>query len=58
MNTPMTFTDWEQYGQQQGWISQPICSTHDSTATNDELDLFENGDDPCIFVYRAKPYNT
>lgn len=49
----MTFEEWLEHGQLEGWISDPHCQTHDGTRmTEEEDEQFNDGDDPCIIVVR------
>lgn len=43
--------DWITYGLRRDWI-RGYCSTHDGYMTTEEERLFEEYDDPCIFIYR------
>lgn len=44
---------WLAKGCERGWVGPPVCSTHDGTPTTaDEDDLFDNGEDTCVFVVR------
>lgn len=49
----MDYEEWFSIGREQGFISPAICSTHDGTPmSDDEMNEFENGDDPCIHILR------
>jgi hypothetical protein len=49
----MKFEDWLAIGREHGLCSPPICNTHDIVPMTDrELDMWEDGDDPCIHVLR------
>lgn len=45
--------EWVETGIRNGYITAPVCSTHDGTPTTaEEDDDIEQGDDPCIVVLR------
>lgn len=46
-----TVAEWFAYGLQQGWVVYG-CMTHDVMLTEEEEEMFEEGDDPCIPVFR------
>ena len=47
------FEDWLLLGMNNGWISRPVCSTHDGLpTTHDEDTDWEEGGDPCIYAVR------
>ncbi len=47
------FEDWLLLGMNNGWISRPVCSTHDGLPTTHEEDTeWEDGGDPCIYAVR------
>jgi hypothetical protein len=49
----MTFDDWLAIGREHGFCSSSACSTHDGIPMSDrELDMWDDGDDPCIHVLR------
>lgn len=49
----MDYEEWFSIGREQGFISPAICSTHDGMPmSDDEMNEFENGDDPCIHILR------
>lgn len=49
----MEYQEWYELGRQQGFISPAVCSTHDGIPMSDEeIALFDDGDDPCIHVLR------
>lgn len=49
----MTFDEWMAYGISNGFCGAPVCSTHDGTPlTTDEINGFEDGDDPCVHIVR------
>lgn len=44
---------WLAKGYERGWVGPSVCSTHDGIPTTaDEDDLFDNGEDICVFVLR------
>jgi hypothetical protein len=48
-----SFEDWLILGMSNGWISKPVCSTHDGLPTTHEEDNeWEEGGDPCIYAVR------
>ena len=54
----MTFDEWLHAGQEAGWCGEPTCDTHGSVTalmTPAELDRFEEGGDPCVYVVRIHP---
>jgi hypothetical protein len=50
----MEFNDWAQIGIDQGWISEGFCHTHDGDPymTDDEMQDWEEGGDPCCPVFK------
>ena len=49
----MTYGEWVQYGQQQGWIGPLVCSTHDGIPMSvEEEQAWEDGEDPCQWIFR------
>lgn len=42
---------WMDYGLQKDWI-RSYCATHDNYTTREEDLLFEEYDDPCIYIFR------
>lgn len=48
------FMLWLNLGVAKGWISETVCTTHDTLPmTDEEWAMFEDGDDPCIFGVRV-----
>ena len=48
----MTFDEWVKFGYEQGWVSPPVCQTHDGIPFSaEESEQFET-DDPCIHIMR------
>jgi hypothetical protein len=47
-------SDWLDYGQKQGWITEPFCNTHDGDPymTEEEEKEWEDGGDPCCHVVK------
>ncbi len=44
----MDFANWLEYGMEQGYCTTVYCDTHDGVPlTEAELELWEEGDDPC-----------
>ena len=55
MNAPLEilFDDWLEIGLKNGWMTPPLCYTHDGIPTTpDEDQAFEDGDDICIHIMR------
>lgn len=49
----MDFFEWRDLGLANKWISEPFCDTHDSGYMTDEEEVsWENGEDPCMMVFR------
>jgi hypothetical protein len=49
----MDFFEWRDLGIFNKWISEPFCDTHDSGYMTDEEEVaWENGEDPCMSVFR------
>jgi hypothetical protein len=49
---PETFNEWLKTGLEQGWMTPPLCYTHDGLPTTAQEDeLFAEGD-PCIHIMR------
>jgi hypothetical protein len=47
------FENWLSLGIENGWVSRPVCSTHDGIPTTHAEDLeWEEGGDPCIYAVR------
>jgi len=47
------YNEWLLYGIKKGWISAPVCDTHDGLPlTEKEIEQWDQGDDPCIPVIR------
>lgn len=50
----MTFDEWIKAGVQAGWISAPVCATHDGTPTSAAEDAeYDAGFDPCTWMVRV-----
>lgn len=48
----MDYNEWINYGMEQGFVSPPVCATHDGLPmTEEEM----NDEEPCVFVIR--PYH-
>ena len=48
-----SFEDWLLLGINNGWISRPVCSTHDGLpSTRDEDIEWDEGGDPCVYAVR------
>ena len=49
----MNFFEWRDLGIANKWISDPFCDTHDSGYMTEEEEVaWENGEDPCMSVFR------
>lgn len=49
----MNFFEWQDYGIAQGWISQPVCVTHEwFELTDEEEKYFDEDGEVCIFASR------
>ena len=47
------FFEWRDLGIANKWISEPFCDTHDTGyMTDEEEQAWENGEDPCMMVFR------
>lgn len=50
------FWTWLTTGIDAGWVSAPVCATHDGVpGTSDEDDEWDDGGDPCQHVVRLWP---
>jgi hypothetical protein len=50
----LDFDQWLEIGVRSGWVSPPVCYTHDGLPTSVTEDAeFEDGSDPCIHVMRC-----
>ena len=50
------FWDWLQIGIDNDWITKTFCMTHDAgyeQMTDEEMQEWENGGDPCMTVTRV-----
>lgn len=48
------FAEWLAIGVAQGWVSLPVCDTHNGPPLTDgEMDEFDDGSDPCVLVMRV-----
>jgi hypothetical protein len=48
-----SFEDWLLLGMNNGWISKPVCSTHEGLpSTHEEDGEWAQGGDPCIYAVR------
>lgn len=49
----MEIGEWLKMGIDNGWCSDITCVTHDANVyTDEEMDLWDEGEDPCAFVVR------
>lgn len=47
------FDEWLGVGRENGWVSLPVCSTHDIVPLTElEASEFDEGGDPCVHVLR------
>lgn len=54
----MTFEEWLLVGITEGWVSPPVCTTHEGLPTMPEEDeAWEDGWDPCMFGLRIWEHN-
>ena len=45
----LDFDQWLEIGVRSGWVSPPVCYTHDGLPTSVTEDAeFEDGSDPCV----------
>lgn len=50
----ISYDQWLEIGLRSGWVSPPICETHDGPPTSiTEEAEFIDGSDPCLFVMRV-----
>lgn len=50
----MDIIEWLEYGEKKGFCSKVVCDIHDGTPmTEEEMNEFDEGHDPCIFVIRV-----
>jgi hypothetical protein len=56
-DTNLSYHEWLEVGLRSGFISPPVCYTHDGLPMTEEEDTeFYEGGDPCVFVIR--PYES
>lgn len=49
----LTFDDWTKIGMLAGWVSPPVCFTHDGLPVSITEDAeFTDGSHPCIHILR------
>jgi hypothetical protein len=54
----LDFEAWLLVGQENGWVSEVFCNTHDGgPLTDDEMQEWEEGSDPCMFCVRVNEYD-
>ena len=52
----LTLEDWLAWGKEKGWVSDPVCATHDGVpSTEEEEEEWDQGYDPCEHVLRLWP---
>jgi len=44
---------WMAQGVERGWADPPVCATHEEFMSEEELEMFGQGGDPCIVVMRV-----
>lgn len=50
----MDYNEWLHIGIKNKWCSVPYCETHEgSPLSNEEMDEFDDGNDPCVFAVRV-----
>ena len=50
----LDFDNWLEIGVRSGWVSPPVCYTHDGLPTSVTEDAeFEDGSDPCVHIMRC-----
>ena len=50
----ISFFEWRDLGLANKWISEAFCDTHDTGyMTDEEEKAWENGEDPCMVVFRV-----
>jgi hypothetical protein len=48
------FSIWLNFGVKRKWVTYPVCDTHEwLDMTEEELDQFDEGGDPCILAIRV-----
>lgn len=54
MTSPLSREEWFDIGIAAGWISVPVCETHEVVPMSKwEAEEFDDGYDPCIVVARV-----
>lgn len=52
----MNLGEWLRHGIDAGYCTNPSCNTHDGPEmTEDELEQFDDGYDPCVHIVRLWP---
>jgi hypothetical protein len=54
----VTFDEWLKIGQEAGYCSREICFSHDIGMSDEEIEMFEQGDDPCVWAVRVSSDGT
>jgi hypothetical protein len=54
----LEFDIWMNNGIDRGWISPVFCNTHegDPYMTDEEMQEWDDGGDPCMFVFKLKDH--
>jgi hypothetical protein len=56
MTSPLEFWDWLRIGIDAGWVSEPVCATHEGVPTTVEgMKEWDEGHDPCEHIVRLIP---
>ena len=54
----LSYLDWMKIGQDNGWISEVFCDTHDGPPlTDEEMQEWDDGGDPCSFHVKMLELN-
>jgi hypothetical protein len=54
----LEFEIWLKSGYDRGWITDVFCNTHDgSPMTEEEMQEWDEGGDPCSFQVKVLPLN-
>jgi len=49
----MDFIEWVEIGVKNKWVGYPHCDTHDPDLTEEEIEDFDEGNDPCRVCMRV-----
>ncbi len=54
----LNYWDWMKIGQDNGWILEVFCDTHDGPPlTDEEMQEWDDGGDPCSFHVKMLELN-